>query len=106
MLSLANQVGDHPMLLPGLEILHSKPHYFGASGAASNEQRQNRSITFASQAVRAQSCEQGFGLNRRSASFRSERPSVWRLNSTDSGCQFRTEKSCIGCLVCESSHSR
>src|SRR5207253_7616011 len=44
-LSLANQVGDHPVLLTDLKISQSESNQFGASQAASNQQRQNRSIT-------------------------------------------------------------
>jgi hypothetical protein len=46
-LSFANEVGDHPVLLTDLEILRSESNQFGPSQAASNEQRQNRPITLA-----------------------------------------------------------
>ena len=38
-LSLANQVGDHSVLLADLEILRSKSNQFGPSQTASDEQR-------------------------------------------------------------------
>jgi hypothetical protein len=50
-LSLANQVGDHPVRLADLKIFQSESNQFGASQAASNQQCQNRSITLPSQAV-------------------------------------------------------
>src|SRR5579859_5005012 len=50
-LSFANQVGDYPVLLTDLEIFRPEPNHFGPSQAASNEQRQNRPITLASEAV-------------------------------------------------------
>jgi hypothetical protein len=49
--SFANQVSDYPVLLADLEIFCSESNQFGPSQAASNEQRQNRPITFASEAV-------------------------------------------------------
>src|SRR5260370_26591592 len=61
-LSLANQVGDHPMLLPDLKIFQAESYQFAAPQAASNEQRHNRSITFASQAISSRFCEQGSRL--------------------------------------------
>src|ERR1019366_2138872 len=48
--SFANQVSDYPVLLANLEIFCSESNQFGPSQAASNEQRQNRPITFASDA--------------------------------------------------------
>src|SRR5271166_1013843 len=38
-LSFTNQVGDHPVLLADLKIFQSQADQFGASQAASNEQR-------------------------------------------------------------------
>jgi len=49
--SFANQIGDYPVLLEDLEIFHSESSQFGPSQAATNEQRQNRPITFASKVV-------------------------------------------------------
>ena len=51
MFSFANQIGDYPVLLSNLEIFHSESNQFGSSQSASEEQRQNRPITFASDAV-------------------------------------------------------
>jgi len=39
MLSLANQVGDYPVLLADLEILGSESNQFGPSQTASDEKR-------------------------------------------------------------------
>jgi len=50
-LSFANQVSDHPMLLANLEIFHSESNQFSPSQAASDQQRQNRPITLASETV-------------------------------------------------------
>src|SRR5271165_1784782 len=50
--SFANQVSDYRMLLAKLEIFHSESNQFGSPQSASDEQRQNRPITFASEAVR------------------------------------------------------
>src|SRR5258708_17619930 len=47
-LSFANQVGDHPVLLADLKIFHPESYQFGASQATANKQRESRSITFAS----------------------------------------------------------
>src|SRR5450756_2150548 len=49
--SFANQVSDYPVLLANLEIFRFESNQFGTSQAASNEQRQNRPITFASETV-------------------------------------------------------
>ena len=57
MLSFANQVGDHPVLLADLKIFHLESYQFGASQATANEQRERRSITFASEAIQ-RLCEQ------------------------------------------------
>src|SRR5260370_12183619 len=50
-LSFANQIGDHPVLLADLKIFHPESYQFGASQATANEQRESRSITFASEAI-------------------------------------------------------
>src|SRR2546425_419228 len=50
-LSFANQVSDYPVLLVDLEIFRSESNQFGPSQSASDEQRENRLITFASEAV-------------------------------------------------------
>jgi hypothetical protein len=50
-LPLANHVSNHPVLLAELEIFRSESDQFGPSQAASDEQCQNRPITFASEAV-------------------------------------------------------
>ena len=50
-LSFSNQVSDYPVLLAYLEIFRSESNQFSPSQAASNEQRQNRPITFTSEAV-------------------------------------------------------
>src|SRR5258708_18275738 len=56
-LSFANQVGDHPVLLADLQIFHPESYQFGASQATANEQRESRAITFASEAIQPL-CEQ------------------------------------------------
>ncbi len=45
------KVSDYPMLLANLEIFHSESNQFSSSQAASDEQRQNRPITLASETV-------------------------------------------------------
>src|SRR6266852_619374 len=62
MLSFANQVSNHAVLLAELEIFRFEPNQFGPSQAASNEQRQNGTITFASEAVGRWFTEQSPGL--------------------------------------------
>jgi hypothetical protein len=69
-LSLANQIGDHPVLLTDLKIFQSKSNQFGTSQAASNEQRQNGSITLSSQAVSLLFREQGSCASRLTAAKR------------------------------------
>ena len=49
------------MFLADLKIFQSESDQFGASQAASHEHREDRPITFASQAI-SRFCEQGSGL--------------------------------------------
>jgi hypothetical protein len=49
--SFADQVGNHRVLLANLEIFRSESNQFCPPQATSDEQRQNRPITFASEAV-------------------------------------------------------
>jgi hypothetical protein len=49
--SFANQVSDYPVFLTDLKIFRSESNQFGSSQSASDEQCQNRPITFASEAV-------------------------------------------------------
>jgi hypothetical protein len=51
-LSLANKVSNHAVIFADLKISRSESPQFRASQTASNQQRQNRPITFASEAVR------------------------------------------------------
>jgi hypothetical protein len=60
-LSFANQIGNHAVLLANLEIFRSESNQFGPPKAASDEQCQNRPIAFASEAV-WRFTEQGSGL--------------------------------------------
>src|ERR1039458_5592982 len=46
-LPFADHVSNYAVLFADLEIFRSEPNQFGPSQAASNEQRQNRPITFA-----------------------------------------------------------
>src|SRR5437660_12417525 len=50
-LSFANQVGYHAALLADLKVFRSESNKFGPSQSASDEQRQDRPITFASEAA-------------------------------------------------------
>jgi hypothetical protein len=61
-LSFANQVSDYPVFLADPKIFRSESNQFGPSQSASDEQRQNRPITFASEAVSQWFAEQGLGL--------------------------------------------
>src|SRR5260370_5169647 len=47
-LSLSNQVGDHPVLLAELKTFHSESYQFAASQATPTEQGENSPIKFAS----------------------------------------------------------
>src|SRR5260370_2636324 len=52
-LSLANQVGDHPVLLADLKIFHSESYQFGPPHPTPNQQRETRSLTSPSQPLHA-----------------------------------------------------
>jgi hypothetical protein len=51
MLSFADQVCDDPVVLPDLKILRLERDQLGASQAASNQDRKNRTVTFGSEAL-------------------------------------------------------
>lgn len=61
-LAFANQVGDYPVFLADLEIFRSESRQFGPAQTARNEQRENRSIAFATETVRGNFAEQGSRL--------------------------------------------
>src|SRR6266853_6261370 len=105
-LSPANQVGDHPVLLTDLKIFQSQSNQFCASPTASDQERQNRSITLTSQAISLRFREQASGLFDGQPVSDPSAPPFCTFDATDSGCQFGTQKSCISCLMCESSYSR
>ena len=94
------------MFLADLKIFQSESDQFGASQAASNEQREDRSITFTSQAISSRFCKQGSGLFDGQPVSDPNTQAFCAFNATDSGCQFGTQEACISRLVCESSHSR
>ena len=50
-LSFANQVSNHAALLADLKVLRFESNKFGPSQSASDEQREDRAITFASEVV-------------------------------------------------------
>jgi hypothetical protein len=104
-LSFTNKIGDHPMLLADLKIFQSESDQFGAPQTASNEQRKDRPIAFASQAISSRFCKQGSGLFDAQPVSNPNTRAFCAFNATDSGCQFGTQESCVSCLVCESSHS-
>ena len=48
---LANQVSNYTALLANLKVFRSESNQFRSSQSASDEQRQDRTITFASEAA-------------------------------------------------------
>jgi hypothetical protein len=50
-LSLANEVSNHAMLFAELKISRSESHQFRPSQAASNQECQNRPVTFPSNTI-------------------------------------------------------
>jgi hypothetical protein len=94
------------VLFTELKIFQSEPNQLGASQAASNQQRQNRSITLVSQAVSSLFREQGSGLFDGQPVSDPNAQAFCTFNTTDSGSQFWTQEDCIGCLICELSHCR
>jgi hypothetical protein len=50
-LSFANQISDHPVVLSDLEIARSESHQFSPSQSAPDEECENRSIELPAQIV-------------------------------------------------------
>jgi len=87
------------VLLTYLKIFQSECNQFGASQAASNQQRENRSITLASQAVSCGLAEQRSGLFDSQPVSDSNSQAFCAFNATDSGCQFGAQEPGVGCLM-------
>src|SRR6267142_6328230 len=105
-LPLANQVGDHPVLLTDLKIFQSESNQFGASQTAANQHSQNRAIALAPQAGSLRFREQSSGLLDSQPVADTNTQAFCSFNATASHCPFGTHASCISRLMCESSHSR
>jgi hypothetical protein len=52
MLSFADQIRNDAVLVPDLEIFHLQPDQFGPPQSASDQDRQNRPVSFISEVVR------------------------------------------------------
>jgi hypothetical protein len=61
-LSFADQVSNYAALLADLKVFRFESNKFGPSQSASDEQREDRPITFASEAAGQRITEQAFGL--------------------------------------------
>ena len=62
MLSFADQIRNDAVLLPDLEIFDFEPDQFGPPQAASNQNRQNRPVTFTPEALSRRMPQQSLGL--------------------------------------------
>ena len=91
-LSFANQVSNHAVLLADLEIFRSESNQFSPSQSASDEQRQNRPITFASETGGRWFTEQGFGLINGQPVPNPYAETLCAFDATDSCRQIRTQK--------------
>src|SRR6202166_3101241 len=103
-LSFTNQVSNHAMLLTDLEVFRSESNHFGSSESASDEQRQNRPITFASEATWRRLEEQGSGLIDGQPVANPYTQTLCALDSTGSCGQVRAQKASIGGFIGETSH--
>ena len=85
MLSFADQVGHNPVLLPDLEILRFEPDQLGASQAASNQNRKNRTVTFGSKALRRLLLQQTSRLLDRQPIANPDAQPLRALHASDAG---------------------
>jgi hypothetical protein len=97
-LPFANRVSNYPVVLADLEVFRSESNQFGPSQAASNEQRQNRPITFASEAVCRWFAEQSLGLIDCQPVANPNAETLRAFDAADSGGQFRAQEASIGGL--------
>jgi hypothetical protein len=87
--SFANQIGDHPMFLPNVEVLDSQTDKFRAPASASGQQRHDGAVALAAQGLHG-------GLQKRSrlidgpANFRFLRP-VRAFDAPNARRQFRAQ---------------
>ena len=79
MLSFADQVSNYAALLADLKVFRFESNKFGPSQSASDEQREDRPITFASEAAVTADHRAGFWIDQRSTSSRSVHLDALRL---------------------------
>ena len=87
-LAFANQVGDHPVFLADLEIFRSESRQFGSAQTAGNEQRENRSIAFATETVCGNFAKQGSRLIDRQPVASPDAQTLGSFDAADAGRQI------------------
>ena len=103
--SFAQEVSDDPMLLARLDGVNPKAKQLAAAQSASEQHRDHGVIPLAPHRTPIGDCEQPFRLFSCQPVSNANSDPAYALDSSDSGSEFRTEKSGIGSFKRDTSDS-
>ena len=106
MASLANQIGNHPMLLAQLNGVHRQAKQLRPPKPTSDEKRKHRAIALAAQRIRTCSLQKPFPLLGSEPVANPYAQPTHSLHTANASGQFRTQQAGVRCLVGNSSDSR
>ena len=105
MTTLANEIGDYPMLFPLLEVLDGEARYLRPSEAATEENRDHGVVAFRTHVLTAERCEESLPLVGSQPIPDAHSMLLYSLDSPDSGRKIGTQKSALRRFIRESPNS-
>jgi hypothetical protein len=103
--TLANEIGDYPMLFSLPEVLDGEARYFRPSEAATEENRDHGVVAFGTQVLTAERCEESLPLVGSQPIPDAHSMLLYSLDSPDSGRKIGTQKSAVRRFIRESANS-
>jgi hypothetical protein len=101
-LSLANQIRNNPMFFSNLEVISSQANEFGAPESASDQQRQDGTVTLASRRIEGRRLQQRSGLIEGQPIANPDSQSLRAFDPADSCGQFWAQKPGVRRFVSQS----
>src|ERR1039458_2051713 len=97
-LFFADQIGDHPMLLPNLEVFGPQTDKLGPPESASNQHRQDGSIALAARGFHRRLLQQRSGLLDSEPIASPDSQALRAFDAPDPRSQFGAQEAGVGCL--------
>ena len=99
--TLADEVGDYPMLFSLLEVLDGEPGYAHPAKSATEKNRDHSVVAFGTQVLSGERRKEPFALVGGQPIPDAHSMLLYALDATDSGCKVRAQEPAVGSLVRE-----